>query len=310
MTDDIYNLLRFGEDSVTEFKSLSISGHRVAAPATDDTADEIAAAANAAGAAFIFGPNDKTREIEGVKAKKSVNAVAHRDYSISGAKIRLHMFSDRLEIFSPGGLPNSMTLDEIGERQFSRNELICTCLSRCKLTATIENIRRTRIMDRRGEGVPVILAASQELSGKRPEYKLLNESEVLLTLRSSPIDDRKKLQALTHKKPSFQDGKSDQSLDGYVQAPDQNPTKIRPKSDRNPTETRPKSDQSCINDLPKSATRVYRALAADGSKTYRQLADELGINKDTVNAAIKILVHHARIQRIGTKRNGHWEVMP
>ncbi|HLA35432.1 MAG TPA: RNA-binding domain-containing protein, partial [Rhodocyclaceae bacterium] len=31
-----------------------------------------------------------------------VNAVAHRDYSIYGSKIRLHLFSDRLEIFSPG----------------------------------------------------------------------------------------------------------------------------------------------------------------------------------------------------------------
>ena len=34
-----------------------------------------------------------------------VNAVAHRDYSIQGSKIRLHMFSDHLEIFSPGTLP-------------------------------------------------------------------------------------------------------------------------------------------------------------------------------------------------------------
>lgn len=57
-----------------------------------------------------------------------VNAVAHRDYSISGSKIRLHMFADRLEIFSPGGLPNSLSLDEISSRQFARNELIALVL--------------------------------------------------------------------------------------------------------------------------------------------------------------------------------------
>ena len=68
-----------------------------------------------------------------------VNAVAHRDYSSSGSKIRLHMFSDRLEIYSPGGLPNSLSLDEIGERQFSRNELICTCLSRCPIKERFSN---------------------------------------------------------------------------------------------------------------------------------------------------------------------------
>lgn len=125
-----------------------------------------------------------------------VNAVAHRDYSISGSKIRLHMFADRLEIFSPGGLPNSMALDEIGERQFARNELICTCLSRCPVRKRFAEVRRERIMDKRGEGVPVILSASDRLSGRQPEYKLLGESELLLSIYSAPIDDRKKLREM------------------------------------------------------------------------------------------------------------------
>ena len=103
------------------------------------------------------------------------------------------MFADRLEIFSPGGLPNSMALDEIGERQFARNELICTCLSRCPVRKHFAEVTRERIMDKRGEGVPIILSASGRLSGKRPEYKLLGESELLLTIHSVPIDDRKKL---------------------------------------------------------------------------------------------------------------------
>jgi len=122
-----------------------------------------------------------------------VNAVAHRDYSISGSKIRLHMFADRLEIFSPGALPNSLTVDEIGERQFSRNELICTCLSRCPLTERFTDIVRSRIMDRRGEGVPVILSASGKLSGKRPKYELLDDSELKLTIFAAPSTDKEAL---------------------------------------------------------------------------------------------------------------------
>ena len=39
-----------------------------------------------------------------------VNAVAHRDYSMSGRRIRLSMFEDRLEIDSPGALPSGMTI--------------------------------------------------------------------------------------------------------------------------------------------------------------------------------------------------------
>ena len=42
-----------------------------------------------------------------------VNAVAHRDYSLRGSKVRLRMFSDRLELFSPGALVNGMSIDEI-----------------------------------------------------------------------------------------------------------------------------------------------------------------------------------------------------
>lgn len=125
-----------------------------------------------------------------------VNAVAHRDYSISGAKIRLHMFADRIELFSPGGLPNSLSLDEISSRQFARNELICTCLSRFPLPREFATSSRTRIIDRRGEGIPVIMSDTGKLSGMVPEYRLLGDSELMLTIPSAPIDDRDKLHQL------------------------------------------------------------------------------------------------------------------
>ena len=55
-------------------------------------------------------------------------------------------------------------------------------------------------MDKRGEGVPVILSASGRLSGVRPEYRLLGESELLLTISSAPVDDREKLREIVLKK--------------------------------------------------------------------------------------------------------------
>ena len=41
-----------------------------------------------------------------------VNAVVHRDYSMRGSKIRLSMFDDRLEIQSPGSLPNNLSVEQ------------------------------------------------------------------------------------------------------------------------------------------------------------------------------------------------------
>ena len=115
-----------------------------------------------------------------------VNAVAHRDYSIYGSKIRLHLFSDRLELFSPGTIPNTMSIESLAERQSSRNELLGSLLARCPMNVEATGSKRDFIMDRRGEGVPIILAESEKLSGKRPVYKLIDDAELLLTIFAAP----------------------------------------------------------------------------------------------------------------------------
>lgn len=108
-----------------------------------------------------------------------VNAVAHRDYSIYGSTIRLHMFADRLEISSPGLLSNTMTLDRMPLMQSTRNELIASLLARCKVEDS--EIQRVYIMDKRGEGVPLIQKRSHDLSGKEPIYKMVGH-ELQLTI--------------------------------------------------------------------------------------------------------------------------------
>ncbi len=50
-----------------------------------------------------------------------INAICHRDYRIKGRRIEVRMYSDRLEIISPGGLPGYMTLENLVEEHFSRN---------------------------------------------------------------------------------------------------------------------------------------------------------------------------------------------
>ncbi len=37
-------------------------------------------------------------------------------------------------------------------------------------------------MDKRGEGVPIIITESEALSGRKPEYKLLDDEELKLTI--------------------------------------------------------------------------------------------------------------------------------
>ena len=111
-----------------------------------------------------------------------VNAVAHRDYSVYGSKIRLVIYLDRLELYSPGTIPNTMTIESLPLRQSSRNELLSSLLARCRMNFDATGSKRVFIMDKRGEGVPIILLESLALSGKKPEYTLIDDTELLLTI--------------------------------------------------------------------------------------------------------------------------------
>jgi ATP-dependent DNA helicase RecG len=53
-----------------------------------------------------------------------VNAACHRDYRVRGRRIEIRMYSDRLEVISPGGLAGYMTLDNLVEEHYSRNPLL------------------------------------------------------------------------------------------------------------------------------------------------------------------------------------------
>jgi ATP-dependent DNA helicase RecG len=94
-----------------------------------------------------------------------VNAVAHRDYSLSGSQIRLFVFSDRIEVRSPGRLPNSVTLDNIKLGVHAeRNRRIASLLAHLGYMSAI------------GTGVPrLIIRLSRQLSEREPEYSLVGE---------------------------------------------------------------------------------------------------------------------------------------
>ena len=87
-----------------------------------------------------------------------VNAVAHRDYSIQGDGIRLYLFSDRLEITSPGGLPGPVTVDNIVDERFSRNSAIVQVLS------------DMGFIERLGYGVDRVIALMREASLPEPHF--------------------------------------------------------------------------------------------------------------------------------------------
>ena len=111
-----------------------------------------------------------------------VNAVVHRDYAVSGSRIRLFMFDDRLELYSPGGLCNGMTTDDLRTSQFTRNELLASRLGQCPAGDVPGTGGRQYFIERRGEGIAVIEDETFALAGERPVFESMGECELRVVL--------------------------------------------------------------------------------------------------------------------------------
>jgi len=97
-------------------------------------------------------PEDVVREV-------IVNAIVHRDYSIHGTEVLLEIFADRLEVTSPGRLPNTVTPDGMRDGlRFSRNQ-------------TLVNVMRDYgFAEARGMGVRnKIIPGMREHNGTEPD---------------------------------------------------------------------------------------------------------------------------------------------
>ena len=117
-----------------------------------------------------------------------VNAVAHRDYSMSSRRIRLALFADRLEIDSPGPLPNGMTIEGMDASQATRNEVIASIFGRVAVGDLPGSEGRACLMERRGDGVTIIRKETLEAAGVLPEYRVVDGSNLVLTIPAARLD--------------------------------------------------------------------------------------------------------------------------
>ncbi len=101
-----------------------------------------------------------------------VNALAHRDYTVSGP-VRLFIFQDRVEIRSPGKLPNTVTIENMKTSvHILRNPVIYNLLNRMGLVTDV------------GSGVPRMIKTIREVMDKEIGLEV-NEAEFILTIPRS-----------------------------------------------------------------------------------------------------------------------------
>lgn len=112
------------------------------------------------------------------------NSVIHRDYSLND-DVHVRIFDNRIEIFSPGSLPAHVTVENILEERFARNQKIV------RLTNKFPDAPNKDV----GEGLNTAFEAMRELKLKDPVVSQVN-SGVLVTLRHEKLAEPE--QAITN----------------------------------------------------------------------------------------------------------------
>jgi ATP-dependent DNA helicase RecG len=105
-----------------------------------------------------------------------INSVAHRDYNAQGDCIHLNIFSNQLEITSPGGLPGPITVDNLLQARFSRNPII------------VQVLADLGYVERLGYGLDRVVTSMRENLLLPPQFEE-STGVFRVILRNEPVDD-------------------------------------------------------------------------------------------------------------------------
>jgi ATP-dependent DNA helicase RecG len=196
-----------------------------------------------------------------------VNALVHRDYLVS-APIRLFIFEDRIEIISPGHLPDNLTVAKIRAGNSNiRNPILVSYAAK-------------GLLPYRGLGSGITRALESW-----PDIKFLDDRDGCLFTA---------VIARRHGREAHGDGSSSQKSSHKTPVG-------RDLSVESSQKTSPNSSQ-------KSSQKILDLMAPAAGITIAELAAALGLTDRAVKKQIANLKASGRIRRVGPDKGGHWEV--
>ena len=114
---------------------------------------------------------------ESVVRELVLNAVSHRDYRLHGS-VFIRQYPRRLEVVSPGGLPEGITVENILWRHSPRNRRICETFQRCGL------------VERSGQGMNRIFETCIRHGKPAPDFAHTDQYQVSVALDGTVEDTR------------------------------------------------------------------------------------------------------------------------
>lgn len=111
----------------------------------------------------------------GVLREAVVNAIAHRDYHISGAQVNVLMFGNRVEVRSPGRLPGHVTLKNLIRERYSRNEAI------------VQVLADMGFIERLGYGIDRMVRAMKDSGHEPPQFEETDNGFLVTLFAHDPM---------------------------------------------------------------------------------------------------------------------------
>lgn len=233
-----------------------------------------------------------------------VNALVHRDYLVS-APVRLFVFDDRIEIISPGHLPNNLTVEKIRRGNSNiRNPVLVSFTAKGLLP-----------YHGLGSGIKRALAAW-------PRIDFADDRDGCLfvaTVRRAPVEELDLVDPQTDGsfKGAYDPDKG--ALKGQEKANDA--LKVQKTKDKgalkvhfNPDKGSSKGeydqqDAPLTAVLSKTQIGILRAICKNPEISYDELDEAMGLNRTTVMRNIRKLKEQGYLRRVGSKKTGSWEVL-
>lgn len=214
-------------------------------------------------------PRDAIREL-------LINALAHRDWT-RFVDVEVSGYQDRLEIISPGALPNSMTVEKMlaGQRS-ARNTILA------------EVLRDYGYVDARGMGVRTKVVPALRAGGLRARFDA-TEDYLKTVVGGKSGQKAEGADFLSVKTPSG-DGDVPQKAAGNVgETPDM-------------SEKRPGIGG-------KTPVKMVALMRDDPNVTISEMAKAIGVAERTVERNLRKLQENGVVRRVGPAKGGYWEVL-